>query len=192
MAGRRERCALRSRGNLNAMPPGGGGEMIVRYLETASSKTAHRFEAGAPNIAGAIGLAAATDYIEQIDAWRFSRRREMRVMPSNVAELRGAILGQVVSEARRWFVMDRRTRTISKLRRTARLDLRGGLIAITVDARFGCRKTRASFTLQHARRDDRMVDILRDAAAFSLSTELKSCTGESDHSGGAEFGVPRN
>ena len=54
---------------LDAMPPWhGGGEMIVSVtLEKSSFKKApHRFEAGTPNIAGAIGLAAAIDYIEEI------------------------------------------------------------------------------------------------------------------------------
>lgn len=54
---------------LEAMPPWqGGGEMIVSVsLEKSTFKKApHRFEAGTPNIAGAIGLAAATDYIEGI------------------------------------------------------------------------------------------------------------------------------
>ena len=51
------------------MPPWhGGGEMIASVaLEKSTFKKApHRFEAGTPNIAGAIVLAAAIDYIEQI------------------------------------------------------------------------------------------------------------------------------
>ncbi|MGB8166110.1 MAG: cysteine desulfurase [Chthoniobacteraceae bacterium] len=54
---------------LDAMPPWhGGGEMIVSVsLETSSYKEApHRFEAGTPNIAGAVGLGAAIDYLEGI------------------------------------------------------------------------------------------------------------------------------
>src|SRR5205809_2995300 len=54
---------------LDSMPPWhGGGEMIVSVaLEKSTFKKApHRFEAGTPNIAGAIGLAAAIDYIEQL------------------------------------------------------------------------------------------------------------------------------
>src|SRR5438270_3800770 len=54
---------------LEATPPyHGGGEMIVSVsLEKSSYKQApHRFEAGTPNIAGAIGLAAAIDYLEGI------------------------------------------------------------------------------------------------------------------------------
>src|SRR5438094_323701 len=54
---------------LDSIPPWhGGGEMIVSVaLEKSTFKRApHRFEAGTPNIAGAIGLAAAIDYIEGI------------------------------------------------------------------------------------------------------------------------------
>src|SRR5438132_832865 len=54
---------------LDSMPPyHGGGEMIVSVTleKSAFKKAPHRFEAGTPNIAGAIGLAAAIDYIESI------------------------------------------------------------------------------------------------------------------------------
>lgn len=54
---------------LESMPPWqGGGEMIVSVTLQKSTfkKAPHRFEAGTPNIAGAIGLAAAIDYLEVI------------------------------------------------------------------------------------------------------------------------------
>src|SRR5947208_10702349 len=54
---------------LDVTPPWhGGGEMITSVsLEKSSfKKPPHRFEAGTPNIAGAIGLGAAIDYIEGI------------------------------------------------------------------------------------------------------------------------------
>ncbi|MEO8352643.1 MAG: cysteine desulfurase [Chthoniobacteraceae bacterium] len=54
---------------LEATPPWhGGGEMIVSVtLEKSVFKNApHKFEAGTPNIAGAVGLAAAIDYLEAI------------------------------------------------------------------------------------------------------------------------------
>src|SRR5881396_2834519 len=54
---------------LDSMPPWhGGGEMIVSVTleKTTFKKAPHRYEAGTPNIAGAIGLAAAIDYLEQI------------------------------------------------------------------------------------------------------------------------------
>src|SRR5262249_37061972 len=52
---------------LDSTPPWhGGGEMIVSVALEKSTfkKPPHRFEGGTPNIAGAIGLAAAIDYIE--------------------------------------------------------------------------------------------------------------------------------
>ena len=55
---------------LEAMPPWqGGGEMIeeVRIEATTYAGLPFKFEAGTPNIAGAIGLAAAIDYLETPD-----------------------------------------------------------------------------------------------------------------------------
>jgi len=54
---------------LRAMPPyQGGGEMIrsVTFAKTTYKGPPARFEAGTPNIAGAIGLGAAIDYVEAI------------------------------------------------------------------------------------------------------------------------------
>jgi cysteine desulfurase/selenocysteine lyase len=52
---------------LAAMPPWqGGGDMIlaVSFERTVYNELPHKFEAGTPHIAGAIGLAAAVDYLE--------------------------------------------------------------------------------------------------------------------------------
>jgi cysteine desulfurase/selenocysteine lyase len=54
---------------LNAMPPyQGGGEMIstVTFEKTSYNSLPHKFEAGTPAIAEAIGLAAAIDYVQKI------------------------------------------------------------------------------------------------------------------------------
>jgi cysteine desulfurase/selenocysteine lyase len=51
------------------MPPyQGGGEMIssVTFEKTTYNKVPHKFEAGTPNIAGAIGLGAAIDYVSSV------------------------------------------------------------------------------------------------------------------------------
>ena len=51
---------------LEAMPPyQGGGDMIstVTFEKTEYNVIPHKFEAGTPNIAGAIGLGAAIDYV---------------------------------------------------------------------------------------------------------------------------------
>jgi cysteine desulfurase/selenocysteine lyase len=55
---------------LDAMPPyQGGGEMIkmVSFNKTEYAGLPHKFEAGTPNIAGAVGLGAAIDYFLQFD-----------------------------------------------------------------------------------------------------------------------------
>jgi cysteine desulfurase/selenocysteine lyase len=55
---------------LEAMPPyQSGGDMIrsVTFEKTTYNDLPHKFEAGTPNIGGAIGLGAAIDYVNQID-----------------------------------------------------------------------------------------------------------------------------
>src|SRR5205807_1667114 len=54
---------------LDAMPPWqGGGDMIlsVSFEKTTYNALPYKFEAGTPNIAGVIGLAAALDYVSAI------------------------------------------------------------------------------------------------------------------------------
>ncbi|MFA6303030.1 MAG: cysteine desulfurase [Legionella sp.] len=55
---------------LDAMRPyQGGGEMInsVSFEETTYAPIPNKFEAGTPDIAGAVGLAAAIDYVQSLD-----------------------------------------------------------------------------------------------------------------------------
>jgi cysteine desulfurase/selenocysteine lyase len=54
---------------LAGMPPWqGGGDMIrtVSFEKTTYNELPYRFEAGTPNISGAVGLAAAIDYLESL------------------------------------------------------------------------------------------------------------------------------
>jgi cysteine desulfurase / selenocysteine lyase len=56
--------------HLTSMPPyQGGGEMIrtVTFEKTEYAEPPAKFEAGTPNIAGAIGLGAAVDFLKQLD-----------------------------------------------------------------------------------------------------------------------------
>ena len=58
---------------LDGMPPyQGGGDMIrsVTFERTLYNDLPYKFEAGTPNIGGAIGLAAAIDYLAAIDPGR--------------------------------------------------------------------------------------------------------------------------
>ena len=54
---------------LDAMPPyQGGGDMIqsVTFAKTLYNRLPYKFEAGTPHMAGAVGLAAAIDYVSKI------------------------------------------------------------------------------------------------------------------------------
>jgi cysteine desulfurase / selenocysteine lyase len=64
---------------LDAMPPWqGGGDMIlnVTFAKTTYNETPHKFEAGTPDISGAIGLGMAVDYIEGIGRQRIFDHEE--------------------------------------------------------------------------------------------------------------------
>ena len=61
---------------LDSMAPyQSGGEMIqqVSFSGTSYNQLPYKFEAGTPNIAGAIGLAAAIDYLNQFDRSQLAR-----------------------------------------------------------------------------------------------------------------------
>lgn len=64
---------------LNAMPPyQGGGDMIsqVSFDKTLYNDLPYKFEAGTPNIAGAIGLGAALDYVSSLGLDNIARREQ--------------------------------------------------------------------------------------------------------------------
>ncbi|HLM71009.1 MAG TPA: SufS family cysteine desulfurase [Thermoplasmata archaeon] len=66
---------------LDSMPPCmGGGEMIrdVHLNRISYRESPARFEAGTPNVGGAIALAAALDYLEKI-GWESLRDHEVRL-----------------------------------------------------------------------------------------------------------------
>ncbi|MFK7731178.1 MAG: cysteine desulfurase [Pseudomonadales bacterium] len=65
---------------LDAMPPFlGGGEMIdqVSFEGTTFNTLPFKFEAGTPNIAGAVGFAAAIDYVQSLDRAGATLHEEM-------------------------------------------------------------------------------------------------------------------
>jgi cysteine desulfurase/selenocysteine lyase len=74
---------------LDAMPPWqGGGDMIleVRFDGTSFNELPYKFEAGTPNISGAVGLGAAVDYLAKIGMERIARH-EKRVLDYLMSEL---------------------------------------------------------------------------------------------------------
>jgi cysteine desulfurase/selenocysteine lyase len=77
---------------LAAMPPWqGGGDMIltVSFEKTTYNDLPWKFEAGTPNISGAVGLAAAMDYIESlgIDAIAAHEQRLLQLATAQLARL---------------------------------------------------------------------------------------------------------
>jgi cysteine desulfurase/selenocysteine lyase len=162
---------------LDSIPPWhGGGEMIVSVTleKSAFKKAPHRFEAGTPNIAGAIGLAAAIDYIERIgraaifahDAQlagyameRLSELPGMRVLGPSAQ--RGALVGFVMEAAH--------PHDLTTFADQYGLALRGGHHCNQpLMRRFGLAgTTRASFYFYNTTAEiDRMIEILRDAVRF--------------------------
>jgi cysteine desulfurase / selenocysteine lyase len=162
---------------LNSIPPWhGGGEMIVSVTleKSAFKKAPHRFEAGTPNIAGAIGLAAAIDYIEQIGrptifghdgylaqyaALRLAELPGMHIF--GPTKQRGALVG---------FVMDAaHPHDLTTFADQYGLALRGGHHCNQpLMRRFGIPgTTRASFYFYNTTEEiDRMIEILRAAVRF--------------------------
>lgn len=75
---------------LNEMPPWqGGGDMIrsVTFERTTYNDLPWKFEAGTPNISGAVGLAAAIDYVEGLGLDAIAAH-EHRLLELATAELR--------------------------------------------------------------------------------------------------------
>lgn len=73
---------------LEAMPPWqGGGSMIdrVTFARTSYAPAPTRFEAGTPHIVGAVGLAAAIDYVERIGLDRIAAHEAALVAKARAA-----------------------------------------------------------------------------------------------------------
>lgn len=162
---------------LNAMPPWhGGGEMITTVTLEKSSfkKPPHRFEAGTPNIAGAIGLGAAIDYIEaigrreifqhdaELTTYAMDRLRELpgiRIFGPQAP--RGALVSLVLAAAH--------PHDLTTFADRYGLALRGGHHCNQpLMRRFGVPgTTRASFYFYNTKEEiDRMLDILQQAVRF--------------------------
>jgi len=85
------------REHLESMPPWqGGGEMIrtVRFEKTEYAVPPARFEAGTPNIIGAIGLGATLDYLERLGMDRAAawEQRLLERTTDVLSEIRGVRL----------------------------------------------------------------------------------------------------
>lgn len=90
---------------LAAMPPWqGGGDMIltVSFEKTTYNELPYKFEAGTPNISGAVGLAAAMDYVESlgIDAIAAHEQRLLALATKELEKIPGIeIIGTAAHKA---------------------------------------------------------------------------------------------
>jgi cysteine desulfurase/selenocysteine lyase len=116
--------------HLELMPPyQGGGDMIrtVTFEKTAYNELPNKFEAGTPDIAGAIGLAAALDYVDKIglDAIAAHEQRLLQFATQCLGEIPGVrIIGTAADKAAALsFVVD--DPPVSGLDIGTRLDLEG-------------------------------------------------------------------
>jgi len=162
---------------LDAMPPyHGGGEMIVSVTLEKSTfkKPPQRFEAGTPNIAGAIGLAAAADYLDGIGRPEIFKH-DVDLALYGLARLREVPGLRVLGTARERagvisFVMDAaHPHDLTTFADRYGLAMRGGHHCNQpLMRRFGVTgSTRASFYLYNTREEiDRMIEILQKAASF--------------------------
>jgi cysteine desulfurase/selenocysteine lyase len=162
---------------LDATPPyHGGGEMIVSVTLQKSTfkKPPHRFEAGTPNIAGAIGLAAAIDYLEGIGRKEiFEHDVDLaRYALPKMKELPGLrVLGTAKEHAGVIsFVMDAaHPHDLTTFADRYGLAMRGGHHCNQpLMRRFGVTgSTRASIYIYSTRQEiDRMIEILQKAIHF--------------------------
>lgn len=90
---------------LQSMPPWqGGGDMIltVSFEKTTYNDLPAKFEAGTPNISGAVGLAAAMDYVESlgIDAIAAHEHRLVELATAELQKIPGIqIVGTAANKA---------------------------------------------------------------------------------------------
>jgi cysteine desulfurase/selenocysteine lyase len=90
---------------LDAMPPyKGGGDMIleVSFSGTTYNELPYKFEAGTPNISGAVGLGAAASYLESIGmqnvaSWEYELTDYMTRRLSGIEDIR--LIGTAVHKA---------------------------------------------------------------------------------------------
>jgi cysteine desulfurase/selenocysteine lyase len=159
---------------LESMSPyQGGGEMIhfVGRDESTWAEVPHKFEAGTPNIAGAIGMGAAVDYLAAIgmDQIQAHERRIMEYALARVGEVEAIrIYGPDSLDERSAVVSftlgDAHPHDISTIVDAEGVAIRAGHhCAQLVMKHFGVSATaRASFYLYNTEEDvDRLVDALR-------------------------------
>jgi cysteine desulfurase/selenocysteine lyase len=162
---------------LNAMPPWhGGGEMIlnVEYHRSTWKHAPHKFEAGTPDISGAIGLAAAMDYLDGVGRDRIAHH-DMELGAYAFAKLSGLsgirIFGPHVGRAGivSFCLGDVHAHDVVELANQQGVALRGGHHCTQpLMRKFGVESTsRASFYFYNTTGEiDQFVEVIREIQKF--------------------------
>jgi cysteine desulfurase / selenocysteine lyase len=159
---------------LEAMPPyQGGGDMIktVRFEKTEYADLPNKYEAGTPNIAGAVGLAAAIDYVASLNLAAVAAHEHdlLTYATERIGTIAGVrVIGTAAKKASvlSFVVTDP---PVSSMDIGTRLDTEGVAVrtghhcCMPVMERFGIDSTtRASFALYNTREDvDAFIVALR-------------------------------
>jgi len=162
---------------LDGMPPyQGGGEMIlsVEYGRSTWKPAPHRFEAGTPDIAGAVGLAAAMDYLDQVGRQNIAAH-DMALGAYAYAQLTGLknlrLFGPHVGRAGivSFLLKDVHAHDVVELANQRGIALRGGHHCTQpLMRKLGVESTsRASFYFYNTTQEiDRLVEVIREIQAF--------------------------
>lgn len=162
---------------LNEMPPWqGGGEMIlnVEYQRSTWKHAPHRFEAGTPDISGAIGLATAMDYLDEVGRGRIAHH-DMELGAYAFARLSGLdgirIFGPHVGRAGivSFCLGDVHAHDVVELANQRGVALRGGHHCTQpLMRKLGVESTsRASFYFYNTTEEiDHFVEVIRDIQRF--------------------------
>jgi cysteine desulfurase/selenocysteine lyase len=162
---------------LEAMPPyQGGGEMIskVSFAGTEYNVIPHKFEAGTPNIAGAIGLGTAVEYVEGIGLERMAEHEAdvLAYAHQRIREIDGVrVIGEAAAKCGALsFVIDGiHPNDLAMLIDQEGVAIRTGHhCAMPLMERFGLTATaRASFAFYNTRDDvDRLIDGIHSVRAI--------------------------
>jgi cysteine desulfurase/selenocysteine lyase len=160
---------------LEAMPPWqGGGDMIlsVSFDRTTYNHLPHRFEAGTPNIGGAVGLGAAIDYLGAIGIDRIAAH-ERKLLEYATRELAGipglAFVGTAPEKSSlvSFTIEGLHPHDLGTVLDSQGIAVRTGHhCAMPVMEFFGVpATTRASFGLYNTRAE---IDALRDAVLYAI------------------------
>jgi len=159
-------------------PYQGGGEMISRVDFAGSTWAAvpHKFEAGTPNIAGAFGLRAAMDYLEDVGRDRISRhdRALAAYAYARISEIPGMrMLGPATGRAGlvAFLLGDVHAHDVVMLADRVGIALRGGHHCTQpLHRKLGVESTtRASFYLYNTFEEvDRLADVLQEIRRYFL------------------------